>query len=157
MKTLYPLLAITYTDQKENRCLIKHQRTGAYRQNWDRPKPDRQNTKKQPATYCGFFTDIRTLFASVPRQDSGVQRRPFFLMKKRPLRCLWRRRHAGDWNEFLCRMCWCTVKSAMVKRYNRGKLWRYATSENRSWYCLDMTVDDAVEFFNAVTFYLPEN
>ena len=108
--------------------------------------------RSNPATYCGFFTDIRTLFASVPEakiRGYAAGRFSFNVKSGRCDVCEGGGMRVIEMN-FLpdvhvhCEKC-------NGKRYNRETLEiRYKGKSISD--VLDMTVDDAVDFFQAVPY-----
>jgi len=112
--------------------------------------PIGRTPRSNPATYCGFFTDIRTLFASVPEakiRGYNAGRFSFNVKTGRCDVCEGAGMRTIEMN-FLpdvyvpCEKCNC-------KRYNRETLEiRYKGKSISD--VLNMTVDDAVEFFQAV-------
>ena len=114
--------------------------------------PIGRTPRSNPATYCGFFTDIRTLFAAVPEakiRGYAAGRFSFNVKSGRCDVCEGGGMRVIEMN-FLpdvhvhCEKC-------NGKRYNRETLEiRYKGKSISD--VLDMTVDDAVEFFNAVPY-----
>jgi excinuclease ABC subunit A len=112
--------------------------------------PIGRTPRSNPATYCGFFTEIRTLFANVPEAKiRGYQpgRFSFNVKSGRCEVCEGGGMRVIEMN-FLpdvyvhCEQC-------NGRRYNRETLEiRYKGKSIAD--VLDMTVDDAVEFFQAV-------
>ena len=153
-ETLYPLLnAVCYNAKGE--ALAYKSIKGL--ENIDKvieidQSPIGRTPRSNPATYCGFFTDIRTLFAAVPEakiRGYAAGRFSFNVKSGRCDVCEGGGMRVIEMN-FLpdvhvhCEKC-------NGKRYNRETLEiRYKGKSISD--VLDMTVDDAVEFFNAVPF-----
>ncbi|MEO7523126.1 MAG: excinuclease ABC subunit UvrA, partial [Ferruginibacter sp.] len=114
--------------------------------------PIGRTPRSNPATYCGFFTDVRTLFAAVPEakiRGYSAGRFSFNVKSGRCEVCEGGGMRVIEMN-FLpdvhvhCEKC-------NGKRYNRETLEiRYKGKSISD--VLNMTVDEAVEFFNAVPF-----
>ncbi len=114
--------------------------------------PIGRTPRSNPATYCGFFTDIRTLFASVPEskiRGYNAGRFSFNVKSGRCDVCEGGGMRVIEMN-FLPDV-YVHCEKCNGKRYNRETLEiRYKGKSISD--VLDMTVDDAVEFFNAVPF-----
>ncbi len=114
--------------------------------------PIGRTPRSNPATYCGFFTDIRTLFAAVPEakiRGYNAGRFSFNVKTGRCDVCEGAGMRVIEMN-FLpdvhvpCEKC-------NGKRYNRETLEiRYKSKSISD--VLNMSVDEAVEFFSAVPF-----
>ena len=112
--------------------------------------PIGRTPRSNPATYCGFFTDIRTLFASVPEakiRGYNVGRFSFNVKAGRCDLCEGGGMRVIEMN-FLPDV-YVHCEKCNGKRYNRETLEiRYKGKSISD--VLDMSVDEAVEFFQAV-------
>ncbi|MFT3910204.1 MAG: excinuclease ABC subunit UvrA [Ferruginibacter sp.] len=153
-ETLYPLLS-KYCYNSKTEALPYKTITGL--ENIDKvieidQSPIGRTPRSNPATYCGFFTDIRTLFAAVPEakiRGYNAGRFSFNVKSGRCEVCEGGGMRVIEMN-FLpdvhvhCEKC-------NGKRYNRETLEiRYKGKSISD--VLNMTVDESVEFFNAVPF-----
>ncbi|MBU3714045.1 MAG: excinuclease ABC subunit UvrA, partial [Ferruginibacter sp.] len=114
--------------------------------------PIGRTPRSNPATYCGFFTDVRTLFAAVPEakiRGYNAGRFSFNVKSGRCDVCEGGGMRVIEMNflpdvQVHCEKC-------NGKRYNRETLEiRYKGKSISD--VLNMTVDEAVEFFNAVPY-----
>ncbi len=153
-ETLYPLMA-TYCYKSKPKPLEYKSIKGL--ENIDKvieidQSPIGRTPRSNPATYCGFFTDIRTLFASVPEakiRGYNAGRFSFNVKTGRCDVCEGAGMRTIEMN-FLpdvhvhCEKC-------NGKRYNRETLEiRYKGKSISD--VLNMSVDEAVEFFQPVPF-----
>jgi excinuclease ABC subunit A len=114
--------------------------------------PIGRTPRSNPATYCGFFTEIRTLFASVPEakiRGYNAGRFSFNVKTGRCEICEGGGMRVIEMN-FLPDV-YVPCEKCNGKRYNRETLEiRYKGKSISD--ILDMTVDEAVEFFANVHF-----
>ena len=114
--------------------------------------PIGRTPRSNPATYCGFFTDIRTLFAAVPEakiRGYNAGRFSFNVKSGRCEVCEGGGMRTIEMN-FLPDV-YVHCEKCNGKRYNRETLEiRYKGKSISD--VLNMTVDDAVEFFSAVPY-----
>lgn len=114
--------------------------------------PIGRTPRSNPATYCGFFTDIRTLFAAVPEakiRGYAPGRFSFNVKGGRCEECKGGGMRVIEMN-FLPDV-YVNCEKCNGKRYNRETLEiRYKGKSISD--VLKMTVDEACEFFNAVPY-----
>ena len=112
--------------------------------------PIGRTPRSNPSTYCGFFTDIRTLFAAIPEakiRGYTAGRFSFNVKSGRCEVCEGGGMRTIEMN-FLPDV-YVHCEKCNGKRYNRETLEiRYKGKSISD--VLDMTVEDAVEFFKAV-------
>ncbi len=153
-ETLYPLLS-QYCYSSKTKPLAYKSIKGL--ENIDKvieidQSPIGRTPRSNPATYCGFFTDIRTLFAAVPEskiRGYNAGRFSFNVKSGRCEVCEGGGMRVIEMN-FLPDV-YVHCEKCNGKRYNRETLEiRYKGKSISD--VLNMTVDDAVEFFNAVPF-----
>jgi len=151
-ETLYPLLAKHCYDSKGNAMPFK---TIKGLEHIDKvieidQSPIGRTPRSNPATYCGFFTEIRTLFASVPEakiRGYNAGRFSFNVKTGRCDVCEGGGMRVIEMN-FLPDV-YVHCEKCNGKRYNRETLEiRYKGKSISD--VLDMTVDEACDFFQAV-------
>ncbi len=114
--------------------------------------PIGRTPRSNPATYCGFFTDIRTLFASVPEakiRGYNAGRFSFNVKSGRCDVCEGGGMRVIEMN-FLPDV-YVHCEKCNGKRYNRETLEIRFKGKSIS-DVLEMTVEEAVEFFQAVPY-----
>ncbi len=114
--------------------------------------PIGRTPRSNPATYCGFFTDIRTLFAAIPEAKIRGYKPGRFSFNVKSGRC--EVCHGGGMRviemNFLPDV-YVECEKCNGKRYNRETLEiRYKGKSISD--VLEMTVDEAVEFFQNVPY-----
>jgi excinuclease ABC subunit A len=153
-ETLYPLLSQYCYNSKFNALGYK-KITGL--ENIDKvieidQSPIGRTPRSNPATYCGFFTEIRTLFASIPEakiRGYTAGRFSFNVKSGRCEVCEGSGLRTIEMN-FLPDV-YVHCEKCNGKRYNRETLEiRYKGKSIAD--VLNMTVEEAVEFFAAVPF-----
>jgi excinuclease ABC subunit A len=153
-ETLYPLLS-TYCYHSKAQALPYKSIKGL--ENIDKvieidQSPIGRTPRSNPATYCGFFTDIRTLFAAVPEskiRGYNAGRFSFNVKSGRCDVCEGGGMRVIEMN-FLPDI-YVHCEKCNGKRYNRETLEiRYKGKSISD--VLNMTVDEAVEFFSSVPF-----
>lgn len=153
-ETLYPILSIHAYGSRMTPLAYKEIRG---LENIDKvieidQSPIGRTPRSNPATYCGFFTDIRTLFASVPEAKIRGYTAGRFSFNVKSGRCdvcegSGMRVIAMNFLPDVYVPC----EKCNGKRYNRETLEiRYKGKSISD--VLDMTVDEAVEFFQPVPF-----
>jgi excinuclease ABC subunit A len=114
--------------------------------------PIGRTPRSNPATYCGFFTDIRTLFSAVPEAKIRGYNAGRFSFNVKSGRC----EICGGGGMRVIEMNFLPdvhvhCEKCNGKRYNRETLEiRYKGKSISD--VLNMTVDEAVEFFNAIPY-----
>ncbi len=151
-ETLYPLLAKHCYDSKGNAMEFKTIKGLEYIDKVIEidQSPIGRTPRSNPATYCGFFTEIRTLFASVPEakiRGYNAGRFSFNVKTGRCDVCEGGGMRVIEMN-FLPDV-YVHCEKCNGKRYNRETLEiRYKGKSISD--VLDMTVDEACDFFQAV-------
>jgi excinuclease ABC subunit A len=153
-ETLYPILSKYCYDSKTNPMEYKSIKG---LENIDKvieidQSPIGRTPRSNPATYCGFFTDIRTLFASVPEakiRGYNAGRFSFNVKSGRCDVCEGGGMRVIEMN-FLPDV-YVHCEKCNGKRYNRETLEiRYKGRSISD--VLNMTVDEAVDFFTNVPY-----
>ncbi len=151
-ETLYPLLA-TYC-YKSKAVAMPHKSIKGL-ENIDKvieidQSPIGRTPRSNPSTYCGFFTDIRTLFAAIPEAKIRGYTPGRFSFNVKSGRC--EVCEGGGMRTIEMNFLpdvYVHCEKCNGKRYNRETLEiRYKGKSISD--VLDMTVEEAVEFFNAV-------
>jgi excinuclease ABC subunit A len=153
-ETLYPLLSQHAFGSKQNPLQYK---TVKGLEHIDKvieidQSPIGRTPRSNPATYCGFFTDIRTLFASLPEakiRGYTAGRFSFNVKTGRCDVCEGGGMRVIEMN-FLPDV-YVHCEKCNGKRYNRETLEiRYKGKSISD--VLDMTVEDAIEFFQNIPY-----
>ena len=153
-ETLYPILSkhaygsrVTALDYKTVKGLDEIDKVIEIDQS-----PIGRTPRSNPATYCGFFTDIRTLFASIPEakiRGYNAGRFSFNVKSGRCDVCEGGGMRVIEMN-FLPDV-YVHCEKCNGKRYNRETLEiRYKGKSIAD--VLDMTVEEAVEFFQPIPY-----
>ncbi|WP_343671314.1 excinuclease ABC subunit UvrA [Chitinophaga sp.] len=153
-ETLYPILSQHAYDSKQDPMPYKSIKG---LENIDKvieidQSPIGRTPRSNPATYCGFFTDIRTLFSQVPEakiRGYNAGRFSFNVKSGRCDVCEGGGMRVIEMN-FLPDV-YVHCEKCNGRRYNRETLEiRYKGKSISD--VLDMTVDEAVEFFQPVNY-----
>ena len=153
-ETLYPLLSKYCYNSKANPLEYKAVKGLEYIDKVIEidQSPIGRTPRSNPATYCGFFTDIRTLFAAVPEakiRGYNAGRFSFNVKSGRCDVCEGGGMRVIEMN-FLPDV-YVHCEKCNGRRYNRETLEiRYKGKSISD--VLDMTVDEAVEFFQPVPY-----
>lgn len=153
-ETLYPLLSVHAYKSKMNALEYKSLKGLEFIDKVVEidQSPIGRTPRSNPATYCGFFTDIRTLFASVPEAKIRGYKAGRFSFNVKSGRC--DVCEGGGMRviemNFLPDV-YVHCEKCNGKRYNRETLEiRYKGKSISD--VLEMTVDEAVEFFQNVPY-----
>jgi len=153
-ETLYPILSIHAYKSKMNPLPYKSVKGLEYIDKVVEidQSPIGRTPRSNPATYCGFFTDIRTLFASIPEAKIRGYKAGRFSFNVKSGRC--DVCEGGGMRviemNFLPDV-YVHCEKCNGKRYNRETLEiRYKGKSISD--ILEMTVDEAVEFFKNVPY-----
>ncbi|KAA9041551.1 excinuclease ABC subunit UvrA [Ginsengibacter hankyongi] len=153
-ETLYPLLSVHAYKSKMTPLSYKNIKGLEYIDKVVEidQSPIGRTPRSNPATYCGFFTDIRTLFASVPEAKIRGYKAGRFSFNVKSGRC--DVCEGGGMRviemNFLPDV-YVHCEKCNGRRYNRETLEiRYKGKSISD--VLDMTVDEAVEFFQNVPY-----
>jgi excinuclease ABC subunit A len=153
-ETLYPILSQYCYDSKQSPLVYKSVKG---LENIDKvieidQSPIGRTPRSNPATYCGFFTDIRTLFASIPEakiRGYNAGRFSFNVKSGRCEVCEGGGMRVIEMN-FLPDV-YVHCEKCNGKRYNRETLEiRYKGKSISD--VLDMTVEEAAEFFQQIPY-----
>jgi excinuclease ABC subunit A len=153
-ETLYPLLSIHAYNSKMNPLPYKNIEGLEYIDKVVEidQSPIGRTPRSNPATYCGFFTDIRTLFAAVPEAKIRGYKAGRFSFNVKSGRC--DVCQGGGMRTIEMNFLpdvYVNCEKCNGKRYNRETLEiRYKGKSISD--VLEMTVDEAVEFFQNVPY-----
>jgi excinuclease ABC subunit A len=153
-ETLYPLLSIHA--YKSKMAPLSYKKIEGL-ENIDKvveidQSPIGRTPRSNPATYCGFFTDIRTLFAAIPEAKIRGYKPGRFSFNVKSGRC--DVCQGGGMRTIEMNFLpdvYVNCEKCNGKRYNRETLEiRYKGKSISD--VLEMTVDEAVEFFKNVPY-----
>ncbi|MGN6195939.1 MAG: excinuclease ABC subunit UvrA [Ginsengibacter sp.] len=153
-ETLYPLLSIHAYNSKMNPLPYKNIEGLEYIDKVVEidQSPIGRTPRSNPATYCGFFTDIRTLFAAIPEAKIRGYKAGRFSFNVKSGRC--DVCQGGGMRTIEMNFLpdvYVNCEKCNGKRYNRETLEiRYKGKSISD--VLEMTVDEAVEFFQNVPY-----
>jgi excinuclease ABC subunit A len=153
-ETLYPLLSIHAYNSKMNPLPYKNIEGLEYIDKVVEidQSPIGRTPRSNPATYCGFFTDIRTLFAAVPEAKIRGYKAGRFSFNVKSGRC--DVCQGGGMRTIEMNFLpdvYVNCEKCNGKRYNRETLEiRYKGKSISD--VLEMTVDESVEFFQNVPY-----